>query len=129
MRKALFGLVLAAMLPSQAFAQQQEYLYYREVKVPPFQKLHEFFDMPNRPGRYEVSLLSDSAGPLTFHILRVREEVEKTIVQRRSYHVGDHEFREIFANPDGADDLIVEIANSNPATAARVSVYVVELGR
>jgi len=106
---------------------QDDYLYYRDVNVPPFQKLHEFFDMPNRAGKYEVTMVSDAVGPLTFHVIRVRGDREKTVSQRRSYKVGNHEFHAPFRNPTGGDDLIVEIANSNPATAAKVSVFVVEL--
>ncbi len=104
-----------------------EYLYQRDVTVPAFQTLREFFDMPNRPGNYEVTLVSDSLGPLTFRIIRVRGEREDTLKQARSYHIRSHEFQASFNNPNGAYDLIVEISNSNPATGAKVSVFVVEL--
>jgi len=107
----------------------KDYLYYRDANVPPFQKSREFFDMPNRPGSYEVTMVSDSIGPLTFRIVRVRDEQEKTLVQQRSYSAGNHEFEAHFDNPTGGDDLIVEVANSNPVAMAKVSVFVVELPR
>jgi len=106
---------------------EQDYLYYRDVMVPQFQKLREFFDMPDRAGHYEVTMVSDAVGPLTFKLVRVHGEHEETVMQKRSYHVGDHQFQSAFENPEGVDDLLVEIANSNPAVAAKVSVYVVEL--
>jgi len=109
------------------FEFDKDYLYARDANVPPFQKSREFFDMPNRPGSYEVTMVSDNIGPLTFRIARVRDEQEKTLVQQRSYSVGNHEFEAHFDNPSGKDDLIVEIANSNPVAAAKVSVFVVEL--
>ena len=107
--------------------QQQDYLYERDVIVPAFQTLREFFDMPNHPGNYEVTLVSDSIGPLTFRVIRVQGEKEHTIKRQRSYRVNDHAFHATFRNPLGTDDLIVEIANSNPAARAKVSVYVVQL--
>jgi len=128
-----YALLLLALLPlaSAAGAQglefDKEYLYFRDANVPPFQKSREFFDMPDRKGFFEVTLVSDSVGPLTFRIVRVNGDVEKTEVQRRSYSVGNHEFQTRFDNAAGQDDLIVEIANSNPATVAKVSVFVVEL--
>ncbi len=132
MRRA-WPMLLAAMLgawpASLAADEHKDYLYYRDVIVPAFQKLREFFDMPNRPGRYEVTMFSDAFGPLTFRVLRVREEHEHQVVQRRSWHAGAHEFQQAFPNPAGKDDLIVEIANSNPLAPAKVSVYVVELPR
>ncbi len=125
------AMLLAAMLgaapASLAADEHKDYLYYRDVIVPAFQKLREFFDMPNRPGRYEVTMFSDAFGPLTFRVLRVREEHERQVVQQRSWHVGAHEFQQAFPNLSGQDDLIVEIANSNPLAPAKVSVYVVEL--
>jgi len=117
--------MLFMFMPTMAVA--QEYLYQRDVTVPAYQTLREFFDMPNRPGKYEVTMVSDSMGPLTFRVLRVRGEHEKTVKRMRSYHMDSHDFNAEFDNPDGKDDLIVEIANSNPATSARVSVIVVEL--
>ena len=105
----------------------KDYLYYRDANVPPFQKSREFFDMPDRPGRYEVTMVSESIGPLTFRVVRVMGEQEKTLVQKRSYHAGNHEFQARFDNSSGKDDLIVEISNSNPAVAATVSVVVVEI--
>ncbi len=123
-------LLLGALCTSQGvfgFELDKDYLYFRDANVPPFQKSREFFDMPNRPGRYEITLLSESIGPLTFRMVRVTGEQERTAVQRRSYRAGDHEFQAEFDNPDGANDLIVEISNSNPVTTAKISVYVVEL--
>ncbi len=123
-------LLLAIICSTVGSAQAEEfndYLYYRDVNVPPYQKLREFFDMPDRPGTYEVTLLSDAMGPLTFRVLRVREEHEQEVVQRRSYRLENHEFQITFPNRSGKDDLIVEIANSNPALTAKISVYVVEL--
>ncbi len=113
------------IMPTMVIA--QEYLYQRDVTVPAYQTLREFFDMPNRPGKYEVTMASDSMGPLTFRILRVRGEHEKTVKRMRSYHMESHEFSAEFDNPDGKDDLIVEIANSNPAASARVSLVIAEL--
>ena len=120
-------LICAAVLSARAEDFKEDYLYYRDVNVPPYQKLREFFDMPDRPGTYEVALLSDSMGPLTFRVLRVREEHEQEVIQQRSYHLENHEFQMVFPNRSGKDDLIVEIANSNPALTAKISVYVVEL--
>jgi hypothetical protein len=103
------------------------YLYYRDLNVPPFQSLREFFDLPNRPGSYEVTLVSEAVGPLTFKVMRVRGEKEITLKQYRSYHIHDHEFHLTFDNPDGQADLMVSIANSNPAASAKVTVIVVQL--
>jgi len=131
LQRALFVWLLAAVLPclSPAYAAdgQQDYLYFRDVNVPPFQKLHEFFDLPDRSGKYEVTMVSDSLGPLTFHVIRVRDEKEQTVSLKRSYRMSNHDFHALFDNKTGTDDLIVEIANSNPAVAAKVSVFVVEL--
>ena len=127
---ALLVLLLFEMvLPFTPIGAQDghDYLYQRDVRIPAFQTLREFFDMPNRPGSYEVTLVSDSIGPLTFRIIRVRGEREQTLRQFRSYHLRSHEFQAVFRNPRGSDDLIVEISNSNPAVDATVSVYVVEL--
>jgi len=129
MRRLLLAvLLLPALLclPGVSGA-KQEYLYQRDVTVPAYQTLREFFDMPNRPGRYEVSMYSEAIGPLTFRVTRVRGEHERLIGSKRSYRVGAHDFQHSFENRDGEDDLMVEISNSNPATAAVVSVYVVEL--
>jgi len=109
------------------FELDEDYLYYRDANVPPFQKSREFFDMPNRAGAYEVTMVSENIGPLTFRMVRVRDEQEKTLVLQRSYSAGNHEFQAHFDNPSGTDDLIVEISNSNPVATARVSVVVVEL--
>jgi len=110
-----------------SFEFDKDYLYYRDANVPPFQKSREFFDMPNRPGSYEVTMVSENIGPLTFRMVRVKGEQEKTVVLQRSYSAGNHEFQALFDNPSGNDDLIVEIANSNPVATAKVSVFVVEL--
>ncbi len=130
-RQQLAGGFLALMImfaPVSAGAQDgNEYLYQRDVRVPAFQTLREFFDMPNRPGKYQVTLVSDSIGPLTFRIIRVHGDREHTLKQSRSYHVRSHEFQSVFNNPRGVNDLIVEISNSNPAADASVTVYVVEL--
>jgi len=115
--------VLCMSIPVSA----QEYIYQRDVKVPAYQTLREFFDMPNRAGNYEVMLLSEAIGPLTFKVVRVRGDHESTLRRERSYKVGSHSFQLNFDNPNGEDDILVEIANSNPAAAARVSVFVVEL--
>jgi len=120
-------LSVAWAMQATGFEFEKDYLYARDANVPQFQKSREFFDMPNRPGSYAVTLVSDSLGPLTFRIAQVRDEQETTLVQQRSYSVGNHEFEARFDNPSGDDDLIVEIANSNPVAAATVSVFVVEL--
>ncbi len=117
-------LLLTLSMPVQA--EEKEYLYYRDVTIPAFQNMREFFNLPNRKGHYQVTLVSDSFGPLTFRIIRAEEDVEKEIGRHRSYNIGDHEFHFPFANPEGKYDLIVEMANSNPAGSARVSVIVVE---
>jgi len=127
----LFAAILLVSMGSGAWVQavefDEEYLYYRDANVPPFQKSREFFDMPNRKGFFEVTMLSDAVGPLTFRIVRVQGDAENTQIQQRSYHVGNHEFQARFDNASGQDDLIVEVSNSNPATVAKVSVFVVEL--
>lgn len=126
--KRCIWILLMLLMPVAVSAQgEQSYLYQRDVNIPAYQTLREFFDMPDRPGKYEVTLVSDSMGPLTFRILRVRDEQEKTVKRMRSYQMKSHEFQAAFNNPQGMDDLIVEIANSNPAVAAKVTVFVVEL--
>jgi len=125
--KCYLLLILVLLTPVHAWAEEQDYLYYRDVNVPAYQTLREFFDLPNRPGRYEVTLVSDAFGPLTFSIFRVYHEKEVLLKRSRSYKIRDHEFQVAFPNPHGDRDLIVEIANSNPAKSAKVSVYVVEL--
>lgn len=121
-------LALLLLLAPAAWGQgHEDYLYYRDVTVPPYQQLREFFDLPDRPGNYEITLVSDAVGPLTFKLLRVQEDREHAFRQGRSYRLGDHEFQARFPNPRGLYDLIVVIANSNPAAPAKVSVYVVEL--
>jgi len=126
-------MMLASMLlvgwvfDADGFELDKDYLYSRDANVPPFQKSREFFDMPDRPGSYEVIMVSENIGPLTFRMVRVHGEQEKTLVQRRSYSAGNHEFEARFDNPSGNDDLIVEIANSNPVAAATVSVFVIEI--
>jgi hypothetical protein len=122
----LYLLLLTLSVPVWA-DEHQDYLYYRDVNVPPYQSLREFFDMPNRAGTYQVTLVSDDVGPLTFTVRRVHDETETMVKQSRSYAVKDHDFQTTFSNPKGEDDLLVEIANSNPALSAKVSVIVVEL--
>ncbi len=124
---SLFVLSVGSASWVQAAQFEKEYLYYRDANVPPFQKSREFFDMPNRKGFFEVTMVSEAVGPLTFRIVRVRGDNEKTQVQQRSYSLGSHEFQTSFDNASGEDDLIVEVSNSNPATVAKVSVFVVEL--
>lgn len=124
--RALVLIILLA-LPVAGTAEEKEYLYSRDVNVPAYQTLREFFDLPNRPGKYEITLVSEAVGPLTFRILRVQDDRETPIKQFRSYRIREHEFQTPFPNPKGAYDLIVEIANSNPAAKATVSVFVVEL--
>jgi len=122
-------LLMLLFAPQASMAGEHDYLYYRDVNVPAFQTLREFFDLPDRPGNYEVTLVSDAIGPLTFHVLRVHEDAETTVMRTRSYKVHDHEFHLSFSNPAGKYDLIVAISNVNPAAKARVSVIVVELPR
>ena len=119
--------LLLLTLSTSLQAEEKEYLYYRDVTIPAFQNMREFFDLPNRKGKYQVTLVSDSLGPLTFLIKRAEEDAEKEIKRHRSYSISDHEFHLPFANPAGKYDLIVEMSNSNPAGAAKVSVIVVEL--
>ena len=118
-------LLLTLSTPVQA--EEKGYLYYRDVTIPAFQNMREFFNLPNRKGNYQVTLVSDSFGPLTFRIIRAEEEVEQEIKRQRSYSISDHEFHFPFANPEGKYDLLVEMANSNPAGSAQVSVIVVEV--
>lgn len=122
----LWVLLCALAMPIQA-EEHQDYLYYRDVNIPPYQHLREFFDMPNRAGHYQVTLISDSIGPLTFDVRRVLDEQETELRKARSYHLGEHEFHTLFRNAQGKEDLLVEIANSNPMFAAKVSVIVIEL--
>jgi hypothetical protein len=125
MIRALVCLLLLT-LSTPVQAEEKGYLYYRDVTIPAFQNMREFFNLPNRKGHYQVTLVSDSFGPLTFRIIRAEEEVEQEIKRHRSYSIGDHEFHYPFANPEGKYDLLVEMANSNPAGSAQVSVIVVE---
>ena len=122
------GLIWALLFAGTAMADDmhKDYLYFRDANIPPFQKSREFFDMPDRPGYYGITLISDDVGPLTFRILQVEDDVEKLINQHRSYSLENHEFHMNFENPEGKYDLIVEIANSNPLSRASVSVIVVE---
>jgi len=128
----LWALLLFTMLVTPVMAageHQENYLYFRELKIAPYQHLREFFDIPNRAGIYKVTLFSDSLGPLTFAVLRVLKEddVETLVRQKRSYHINDHEFQVKFKNLQDKDDLLVEITNSNPLWTANVSVIVVEV--
>jgi len=123
-RALAWMLLLTLSAPAQA--EEQEYLYYRDVTIPAFQNMREFFNLPDRKGNYQVTLVSDSIGPLTFRIIRAEEDIEKEVKRHRSYSINDHEFHFPFANREGKFDLIVEMANSNPAGSAKVSVIVVE---
>jgi len=125
MKQLIYALLLTLMLPLAASA--QDYLYQRDVIVPPYQTLREFFDMPDRPGHYEVTLISDAIGPLTFRVIRIHGDHEETLGKKRSFHIGSHSFQQAFNNVHGEDDVMVELSNSNPAAAARVTVFVVEL--
>lgn len=128
MKLRIWIVLMLMFTASPAWGEEpQDYLYQRDVTVPAFQTLREFFDMPNRPGTYLITLVSDAIGPLTFRVIRVQGEQEHTLKHSRSYRLNDHEFHATLRNPAGAYDLIVEIANSNPATRAKVSVYVVQL--
>ncbi|MDQ6950123.1 MAG: hypothetical protein Q9M26_00490 [Mariprofundales bacterium] len=120
------ALMLPWFLVTAHPTQANEYLYYRDLVIPPFKSLREFFDLPNRSGNYEVTLVSDAIGPLTFHMLRIQGEHERLELQNRSYQAEDHQFIAAFANPSGKDDLMVVIDNSNPLLSAKVSIYVVE---
>jgi len=122
-----FVMMILVILPPPQTAHAQDYLYQRDVKIPAYQTMREFFDMPNRSGHYLVTLISESIGPLTFRVIRIQGEREHTISKERSYRIGSHEFQQTFENPQGKDDLMVELANSNPAASALVTIYVVEL--
>lgn len=131
-RILLLAAVLAVAMPWHAYAAGDQggghrYLYNRDLMVPPFQSLRELFDLPNQPGSYEVTLVSDAMGPLTFKVMRVRGERETILKQYRSYRFHNHEFHLTFDNIDGHSDLMVGIANSNPASSARVTVIVIQL--
>ena len=127
-RIILTALLISLAIPVHA-VEEKNYLYYRDVTVPAFQNMREFFNLPNRPGKYQVTLVSDAFGPLTFRIIRAEEEVEKEVQRLRSYSISDHEFHYPFDNQEGKFDLIVEMANSNPVGSAKVSVIVVEQPR
>lgn len=124
MRIVLFLILMLLTFP--AHAEDKEYLYYRDVTITAFQNLREFFNLPNRPQNYEITLISDAIGPLTFTVIRVEDDKETILDRSRSYRIGDHNFHIHFKNPEGHYDLIVEMANSNPAGSANVSVIVVE---
>ena len=132
MRCLLAAAVLAVAMPWHAYAAGNQggshrYLYNRDLVVPPFQSLRELFDLPNQPGSYQVTLVSDAMGPLTFKVMRVLGEKETILKQYRSYSFHNHEFHLTFDNTDGQSDLMVGIANSNPASSARVTVIVIQL--
>jgi len=123
------ALLLSLLFASPVWAassDNNEYLYYRDVTVPAYQSLREFFDLPNRLGSYQITLLSDAMGPLTFRIIRAQGEHETVLKNQRSYRLKSHEFHLDFSNPEGKFDLIVEIANSNPTGSAKVEVIVTE---
>lgn len=130
MRVCFFLLFASLAMPAMAAGEHKDdFLYYREVNLAPYQHLREFFDIPNRAGVYDVTLVSDSLGPLTFAVLRVSKEddIEVLVRKKRSYHINNHEFHATFKNLKDTDDLLVEITNSNPLWAANVSVIVIEL--
>ncbi len=131
MKKSFAILAFLLVVPCFVSAAEvpKKYMYYRDVKVPAFQTLREFFDLPDRAGNYEITLVSDTMGPLTFKVIATNGEHETLEKQHRSFDLKDHEFHTPFPNLDGSRDVIVEIANSNPASTATVSVYVVELPR
>jgi len=105
----------------------KEYLYFKTMTIAPYQNMREFFDMPDRAGQYQVSVLSDAMTPLTLHIVRMQGDEEKTIKKQRSFHLGEHHLQYQFDNPKGMYDLAVEVANSNPTMKITVSIIVVEL--
>ena len=128
----IFVVMVCVLLAMPAMAEDKahdDYLYFREVNIAPYQHLREFFDIPDRAGVYEVSLSSDALGPLTFAVLRVSKEddTETLVLQERSYHIHEHEFHANFENLKDTDDLLVEITNSNPLWSANVSVIVIEI--
>lgn len=123
---ALLILLLSGISSIQA-EETKDYLYYRDVVVPPYQSLREFFDMPDRLGHYEVIFISEAIGPLTFRVESVSEDEDILIRQSRSFKVGGHEFHQQFFNSEGLLNLRVEIANSNPVVVAKVSVIIVEI--
>lgn len=125
-RKLALLLFLCLMaIPAQA-EDKSNYLYLRDVTISPYQNLREFFDLPEHPGNYGITLVSDAIGPLTFKIIRVDGDHEEAITSHRSYSIRDHELHVPFPNENGKFDLIVEMANSNPASKAKISVIVVE---
>jgi len=107
--------------------EEKDYLYYREITIAPYQNMREFFDLPDRPGVYDVTLLSQAMTPLTFHLIRLHGEEEKSVKKNRSFRLGNHRFEYRMNNPKGDLDLAVEVANSNPTMKVQVSIVVVEI--
>ncbi len=118
--------IISGVHDAMAKESGKEYLYFKTMTIAPYQNMREFFDMPDRAGQYEVSVLSDAMTPLTLHIVRMQGDEEKTIKKQRSYHLGDHHLQYQFHNPKGLYDLAVEVANSNPTMKITVSIIVVE---
>ena len=124
----LFSGPLFLMLIPQAMAagNDKEYLYFRDVTIAPYQNMREFFDLPDRQGRYEIHVISEAMAPLTLKLIRLQGEKESVFVTKRSFHLGDHQFKFHFSNPTGKDDLAIEVANSNPTMAAKASMIIIE---
>ncbi len=123
----LTGLPFVMLMPqAMAAGSDKEYLYFRDVTIAPYQNMREFFDLPDRRGRYEIHVISEAMAPLTLKLIRLRGEEESVFVTKRSFHLGDHQFKFHFSNPTGKDDLAIEVANSNPTMAARASMIIIE---
>lgn len=125
-------LFLALWLPVCSYAgnfgsEHNDYMYDRDLTIPPFHSQRQYFDLPDHPGNYEITLVSESVGPLTFKVMQVHGLREVTLKQYRSYHIHNHDFHLNFHDTDGQTDLAVDIANSNPAASAKVTVIVVQL--
>jgi|UPI0003787BCE hypothetical protein len=129
-RLTWFSLLLLTLLLSVAEAtaeEEKDYLYYREISIAPYQNMREFFDLPDRAGVYDVTLLSQAMTPLTFHLIRLHGDEEKSVKKKRSFHLGNHRFEYHMNNPKGDLDLAVEVANSNPTMKVKVIIVVVEI--
>jgi len=112
---------------ASATEEKNDYLYYREITIAPYQNMREFFDLPDHAGVYDVTLLSQAMTPLTFHLIRLHGDEEKSLKKKRSYHLGNHRFEYRMNNPKGDLDLAVEVANSNPTMKVKVTIVVVEI--
>jgi len=124
-RRLLAATFALLLLPVLALA-GDKFVYQREIKVPPFQRVHEVFELPARPAKYDVAMLSDSLGPLTFRVLQLSGSGERELLNKRSLKLSNHQIYTSFYNPGGEYKLVVEIANSNPASIAHVTVIVGE---